>query len=275
MGTGPRADPGGAGAARPLPGGAAHPGPGRDLFDDAYYRLMAGFHPEAETRREVAALRELVALALDDRVLDLGCGWGRHLTLLRGAGHRVVGVDASPDLLRRVAGPARPGPGAPVPRPPVVAGDMAALPFRPGCFDVVVNLGTSLGLCLDDRDALAVVAEVRRVLRPGGRLLLEGMHRDDVVAHYAERDAWTLDDGTRVRARRRFDALRGVSHEVLRWQGPAGAGRKRHTLRLRTATELAGLVEAAALDVVAAYGGWEQESFHRTAERLILLARKP
>jgi hypothetical protein len=111
------------------------------------------------------------------------------------------------------------------------------------------------------------------VLRPGGRLLIEGMHRDDVVAGYAERDAWSMADGTEVRARRRFDAVRGVSHEVLRWTGPDGRGGKRHSLRLRTATEMVRLVEAAELDVVGWYGGWAQERFQRDAERLILVAQ--
>jgi SAM-dependent methyltransferase len=241
--------------------------PDPDFFDDAYYRLMAPFHPEAETRREVAAIRELLALAQDDFVLDLGCGWGRHLRHLTAVGHRVVGFDLSHALLRQVT----PVHGA---RPPeLVAGDMRRLPFHDAAFDAVMNLATSLGLFLSDEDAAAALSEARRVLRPGGRLLLEGMHRDDAVAGYAERDDWTMDDGTEVRVRRRFDAVRGVSHEVLRWRGPTGAGTKRHSLRLRTATEIIALIEAAPFAVEAVYGGWSMENFDRASEQLILVAR--
>jgi SAM-dependent methyltransferase len=238
-----------------------------DFFDDAYYRLMAPFHPEAETRREVAVIRELLALAQDDFVLDLGCGWGRHLRLLSAVGHRVVGFDLSHALLRQVI----PGPGAR--RPELVAGDLRRLPFHDAAFDAVMNLATSLGLFLDDSDAAAALAEARRVLRPGGRFLLEGMHGDDAVAGYAERDEWTLDDGTEVRVRRRFDAVRGVSHEVLRWRGPTGGGTKRHSLRLRTATEIVALLEAARFTVEAAYGGWFMEHLDHESEHLILVAR--
>lgn len=241
-----------------------------DFFDDAYHRLIAPFHPESDSRREVAALREILSLAQDDAVLDLGCGWGRHFRLLAAAGHRVVGLDLSHALIRRVArtgtGSVSGGPRA------LVAGDMRALPFDDGRFDAVLNLATSLGLFLRDRDAVAALSEARRVLRPGGRLLVEGMHRDDVVAGYAERDAWIMEDGTEVRARRRFDALRGVSHEVLRWQGPAGGGSKRHSLRLRTATEMVRLLETAGFEVAGAYGGWALEPFGRESERLILVA---
>jgi SAM-dependent methyltransferase len=248
---------------------------GADFFDDDYHRLIAPFHPEAETRREVAALREMLAIAQDDHILDLGCGWGRHLEVLREAGHRVVGLDLSHALLRRAFDASGSGPGdAPGTRPTLVAADMRRLPFPDRSFDVVLNLATSLGLFMEDENALAALGEAARVLRPGGRILVEGMHRDDVVASFAARDRWTLPDGTEVRARRRFDPLRGVSHEVLRWTGPAGAGVKRHSLRLRNATELAALVAAAGLTLRAAYGGWEEESLVLDSDRLILVAER-
>jgi SAM-dependent methyltransferase len=233
-----------------------------DFFDDAYHRLIAPFHPEVETRREVAALRELVALSQDDAVLDLACGWGRHMRLLRDAGHQVVGVDLSHALLRRAGGGA------------AVAADMRALPFSDATFDVVLNLATSLGLFLEDHDVVSTLREARRVLRPGGRLVIEGMHRDDAVANYAARDRWQLDDGTEVRVRRRFDPRRDVSHEVLRWRGPAGVGTKRHSLRLRSAAEVRARLEDAGLEVAATCGEWTLEPFGLDSERLIVVATR-
>lgn len=259
--------------------------PGADFFDDAYRRILDPFHPEEEARIETAALRELLALSQDDRVLDLGCGWGRHLRLLEEAGHFVVGTDRSVALLHQAAeGWTAPGAdpeadeapdGARSPgQPRLAAGDMRRLPFRAGSFDVVVNLATSLGLFLRDAPAVQALAEVRRVLRPGGRLLIEGMHRDDVVSQYAPRDHWDLDDGTRVRVRRRFDAVRGVSHEVLRWSAPDGsAGAKRHSLRLRTATEMVALLERAVLQPGPVLGDWDGQPLRLDSPRMILVAR--
>lgn len=248
---------------------------GHELFDDVYRRLLAPFHPEREARVEVAGLRELLGLAQDDRILDLGCGWGRHLVLLRAAGHDVTGLDASRALLdaaRRREAEAGVGKGRPV---GLVRGEMRALPFRERHFDAVLNLATSLGLFLDDPPAVMALAEARRVLRPGGRLVLEGMHRDDVVAHFATRDRWRLEDRTEVRARRRFDAVRGVSHEVLRWRGPDGSrGVKRHALRVRSATELVGLVERADLAVRAVHGDLWGRPFHHDSGRIVLVAER-
>jgi SAM-dependent methyltransferase len=246
-----------------------------DFFDDAYHRLLEPFHPEAEARYQVAALRELLGLAQDDRILDVGCGWGRHLTLLRLAGHDVVGVDLSFALLRRARAADESAAGDAVDaaqRPALAVGDMLGLPFGDGTFDVVVNLATSLGLFLEDAAAVAALAEMGRVLAPGGRLLLDEMNGESVVAEYAERDGWTLADGTEVRVRRRLDLRRRVSHEALRWRGPDGAGEKRHSLRLRGAAELEALAAEAGLAVGDVYGGWDGAPVAADSERVILLA---
>ncbi len=258
--------------------GAARRG---DLFVDDYARVLAPFHTETDTRTEVASLREMLGLAQDERVLDLACGWGRHLALLRHAGHRVTGVDLSEPLLRRAAALMLAGHDDDTEHEPERGRDsplccatMLALPFAAGTFDVVLNLATSLGLFLDDRPARRALAEAGRVLRPGGRLLLEGMHREEVEPGFAARDRWVLEDGTVVRARRRLDRALGISHEVLRWEGPAGGGALRHSLRLRTGAETAALVESAGLEVVEAWGDWAGEPFTPASERLILLARR-
>jgi SAM-dependent methyltransferase len=251
-------------------------GAGRGFFDHDYRRVLAPFHGEAQTRTEVAAIRELGEIAQGDRILDLGCGWGRHLAHFRRAGHDVIGIDGSLALLaevRRTEGAgsnARPAAG----KTPLVCGDMRALPLSSGTFDVTVNIATALGVLLRDAEAVATLSEVRRVLRPGGRFLLEGMHRDEVVARYAPRDRWRLEDGTEVRVRRRFDPATGISEEVLRWSGPGGSGEKRHRLRIRSGTELVYLLGRAGLEVRATWGDWDGEPFHRLAPRLVVLAAR-
>ena len=238
-----------------------------DFFDDEYRRLLAPFHSEEEARRETAALREILALAQEDRILDLGCGWGRHLDPLAEAGHEIIGADLSVDLLRQV-------PARAAGRPPLVAADMRALPFREHVFDVVLNLATSLGLFLDDAPARGALSEAGRILRPDGRLLLEGMHRDDVLADFAPRARWFLEDGTEVRARRRFDPARGISREVLRWRGPGGEGEKRHALRIRSGGEVIALVQESGLRLHHAFGDWDGSPFDATSPRLIVLASR-
>jgi SAM-dependent methyltransferase len=255
----------------------------RTYFDDRYFEMHDPLFGEARSRSEVAGMRELLALPHGARILDAPCGWGRHSTLLAEAGLDVFGADLSWDLLRRAprAGD-EPGGGhgdatagaADVALPPrYAAADIRALPFADASFDAVINVFTSLGLFLSDDEDMAALREARRVLRPGSALLLESMHRDDVISHFADRDRWTLPDGTEVRVRRRFDAVAGISHERLQWRRGNESGRKRHALRLRTATEIDALLRGAGFTGIAYHGGWDGRAFNHRHESLIAVAR--
>ena len=100
------------------------------------------------------------------RTLDVGCGTGRNLPLAP-AGVTMIGLDPSEEVLRRAR---RRAPGI-----PLVRGSAEALPFRTGSFDTVLS---ALVFC-SVPDALRGLEEIRRVLRPGGRLrMLEHVRSD-------------------------------------------------------------------------------------------------
>lgn len=247
----------------------------RTYFDDRYFEMHDPLFSEERSRREVAGMRELLGLPVGARVLDAPCGWGRHAGLLAEAGCEVVGADLSHDLLRRALA-AAPAPdrltGDSTP-PLYAAADIRLLPFADSSFDAVLNVFTSLGLFLSDDEDVAALREARRVIRPGGALLLESMHRDDVIASYAERDRWSLPDGTEIRVRRRFDPVTGISRERLQWRKGEESDRKQHSLRLRTATEIDRLLRAAGFADIAYAGDWDGRPFHHTSESLIAVAR--
>lgn len=102
-------------------------------------------------------------LAPHSLVLDLACGAGGTLALLRDAGHLPLGVDVEPRSVARARTQA-----------PAVVADAHRLPLRSGSVDAVV---CECALSTFDRPADAL-AEVVRVLRPGGRFAMT-----DVVLH--------------------------------------------------------------------------------------------
>jgi ubiquinone/menaquinone biosynthesis C-methylase UbiE len=240
----------------------------RHYFDDAYFQLHDPLFSEAESRAEVAAMRELLALPHGARVLDVPCGWGRHTRLLAEAGHLAFGADLSPELIARALPPA-----SDMDAPCYLAADVRDLPFADASFDAVINVFTSLGLFGDDADDVRALTEARRLLRHGGRFLLESMHRDEIVGVYAERDRWSLPDGTEIRVRRRFDPVRGISYERLRWRRGKESGEKRHALRLRTATEIDGLLRAAGFTSIDYFGDWDGSPLRHDSGRVIAIAR--
>ena len=107
--------------------------------------------------------REWVCSQAQGDVLEIGIGTGRNLGHYR-SGMQLVGLDVSPAMLQH-AGQRASELGIVV---DLRLGDAQALPFPDGSFDSVVS---TLALCSIPDDVLAV-AEVKRVLRAGGRFLL-------------------------------------------------------------------------------------------------------
>ncbi len=106
-------------------------------------------------------------LVVSGRVLDLGCGTGRHALWLAAAGAAVTAVDFSEGMLEE----ARRKPGAAAVR--FVVHDLhRPLPFESSTFDLVVS-----GLVLEHlSDLFAFFAEARRLLRADGRAVVSAMH---------------------------------------------------------------------------------------------------
>ena len=103
---------------------------------------------------------DLAHLRAEDRVLDLACGTG-DLVFAAGAARMAVGLDLTFRMLQ-LASRKRAGI-----QPYLVTGDMLALPFERSRFDVVTT-----GYGLRNVPSLSTaVAEIFRVLAPGGRLL--------------------------------------------------------------------------------------------------------
>jgi SAM-dependent methyltransferase len=182
-----------------------------------------------------------------EAVLDAGCGTGRHALALARAGYDVTGLDHAPVLL--AAARAAAGPGG----PRFLLGTYDALPFADASFAAVLSLGSSLGYVgeVGDRRALA---EFRRVLTGGGRLVIETLHREQLGRVLGDLEERRLPDGTRLRLRRRFDAALGVLHEEQELDaGEAFAGPRSYEMRVYRPSELCLLLRDA---------GFVSASFH-------------
>ncbi|MFJ6481190.1 MULTISPECIES: class I SAM-dependent methyltransferase [unclassified Streptomyces] len=140
-----------------------------DELADRYDLIYADW--EASTARQGRALDALLTAALGPgphTVLDNACGIGTQSLGLAALGHRVTGTDLSPASVARAA---REAAQRSLTLPAAVA-DMRALPFADASFDAVVCADNALPHLLTAEDVRAALAETRRVLRPGGLLLL-------------------------------------------------------------------------------------------------------
>jgi len=121
--------------------------------------------------------------------LELGCGAGTYVRWLAGLGYRTVGLDYSLATLGRAIAADSGGKGS------YVAGEAYALPCRSSSLDLVVSIGVLQALAEPRR----AIEEIARVLRPGGRLVVEVLNSRAAVAM----------------ARRAYQRLRGMPPRVV------------------------------------------------------------
>jgi len=145
-------------------------GPGKATFVNATFasiarrydlmnRIMSAGQDQLWRRRALA----LLGSPPGSLILDVGTGTGDFLPLLVGAGYRAIGVDFCFAMLQAGQGKL----SASDSMVAVTAGDARHLPFADGQFDGVINAF----LLRNVEDLPGVLAELRRVVRRGGRLV--------------------------------------------------------------------------------------------------------
>ena len=147
-------------------------------FYDAFSWLMSFGRAPAILKRTVV----LAQPAAGEKVLDVGCGTGTLAIALRakvGPGGEVVGLDAAPEMIA-VARDKAAKRGADI---DFRVGLIEELPFPDDCFDLVLSSFMLHHLPEDVRQE--GLAEIRRVLKPGGRFLVVDLavHGDSFIGH--------------------------------------------------------------------------------------------
>jgi SAM-dependent methyltransferase len=187
------------------------PGAGVDVPLGAWFNPVARFLGPAYlrnaftkgTEQEVDFLVEALGLTAGQRVLDVGCGPGRHALALARRGIEVLGVDLSPEfveLAHRAAAAER------------VAATFELLDARDLAFDA--GFDAAICLCqggfglLGGRDEVDVFGRIVRAVRPGGGLAVSAFHAPFAI--------WHLEDGET------FDPATGVLHEIANVRNEAG-----------------------------------------------------
>jgi SAM-dependent methyltransferase len=248
------------------------------MYDDDYLYFFAASPGAGTVEANVPAgtdeavadrVWSLLDLQPGMRVLDLCCGHGDLANALAARGCVVTGLDSSEVFLRRARADAAAG-GVEV---EYVAGDMRALPWTAE-FDRVVNWSTAFGYFDDDVNR-AVLGEIARTLRPGGRV---AMDLDNLIRFLADfvpsRVTAVKDNGDLLVDRYHLDALTG-RFEATRTVVRDGRARTlTFVKRLFAFPELRDWLYAAGFTEVTAYGE-DNTPLRGDHTRMIAVAQLP
>jgi len=242
----------------------------QDFFDHRYSLDLAQFPNADETQREVAGLTSILELGGQQRIADVCCGYGRHLLPLAQQGHTVFGVDIAPMMLAK----ARQWLEEVGVEAVILRADARQLPFADDSLDVVLNLFNSFGYCQSEAQNQRILTESARVLRPGGKFLLETRNRPHQIMFAPHYLAMETADGQRFILRCRYD--RADHRLISEWrQGEDGPVVHRASIRLYGIDELDEMMAQAGLRKTAIYGDYEATPFAGYQRQVLYLAEKP
>lgn len=240
-----------------------------DLFDEDYLRTLPFLTPQA-TQAEAEFVTNAMNLAPGAQVLDLGCGYGRHAMELAARGFHVVGLDLSTPLLVR-GGEEAHRRGLTI---NFVRGDMRELDFE-NQFDGVYCLFSTFGY-FDDETNKKTLQNVARALKPNGKILVEILNRDYVIADLPTRVWWEGDGcvvleevelnyfSSRIQVNRSvvFDDGRQLEQEI--------------SVRAYSLHEVGKLMHAAGFRVLEVSGGYQMRGrfFGNQSRHIIVLAER-
>ena len=221
----------------------------KDWFDKDYAAVY-GHRDEAEAEAAVALALALAPQLASGPVLDLGCGGGRHLAVLRRSNPLAFGLDLSRDLLALAPAELRPW---------LLRGDMRRLPLRPARLSGICMWFTPFGY-FSDAENRELVGRLRALLRPGGVLLLDYLNAPYVRGHLVAEDV-AVHGAIQVHSRRALEGDRLVKRMTLTHLESGRTREAMESLRLYEPSELVALGRASGLELTAEAGDYQGARF--------------
>jgi len=244
----------------------------KTFFDGQFTDILAGRSGTPASRTEARLVKRLLFLRRGQRALDIPCGMGRLTVPLAKSGVFMTGIDLTADYIataRRLAA-----------REQVdvrlICSDMRRIDF---CneFHAAFNWFGSFGY-FSDADNLRFCQAVCRALKPGGRFLIDGMHKAWVLSHFRREHEELHDNGVRlVRRTRWHDRTQRVRSS---WTFCRGHETEEHSLSMRlfNASDMRRLLRRAGFREFVFHGaerlGAPVSRLTRHSRRMIVVARK-
>lgn len=233
-----------------------------DWFNTKYYHILYGNRDENEARAFIDVLLAYLAVQEGDKMLDVGCGKGRHSIYLSKKGADVVGYDISEanimyaqqfesDTLS------------------FFKHDMRRL-FRTRYFGVVLNLFTSFGYFDTEKEHLDTLKNMKKALLPEGTLVIDFLNIEKIKKGLLAQEKKTV-DGIDFHLKRSLNA--GYLIKEIQFSDGDEAFSFSERVKAFTLSDFERMFSIVGLSLKAVFGDYALNPFEaETSPRLIMFA---
>ena len=238
----------------------------KDWFRDANYNMVYEHRDEEEAERMLNLIEHTIGHDASRRVLDLGCGSGRHTIAFAKRGYPdVTGVDLSPALLRE----AREECDKLQLHIRFFERDMRDVPDE--SFDLILNLFTSFGYFEKDEENSNVIENAAKHLSPTGWFILDFLNSHWVREHFVTHDERMAANGIRIEQSRWIENNRIEKRVLIR--DKQEAKEYIESVRLFELLDFQHMFADAKLTIRHCFGTYTGQPFEaETSPRLIMFA---
>ncbi len=155
------------------------------------------------TGKEVSFLEEVSELKPSDRILDLCGGQGRHSLELGRRGYRNLTVLDYSRFLIELGKETAAREGLKI---VFCQGDARYAGLKGSHYNIVIVMGNSFGYCIDEEDNQLILQEIRRLLKKGGKVLLELTDREFLLNNFRPSSQHQASEDITVRRLRELDS---------------------------------------------------------------------
>ena len=229
-------------------------------FNTPYYHILYKNRDFKEAELFIKNLVRYLNLdALDDSILDLACGQGRHSIFLNSLGFRVTGIDLSEKSIKHANENAS-----------------ESLNFQvhdmrnsyDNEFEIVLNLFTSFGYFDDESDNINVIKTIKSSLKPNGIGVIDFMNSPQVIENLVADNSYESDGLTFNLKRDYTDGFINKNIEVV---DNNQTFQFREKVRAYTFEDFKSMLSIAGLHLLDCFGSYKLEPYNKkTSERLIL-----
>ena len=238
-----------------------------EWFESEEYLTVYRHRNSEEAEILVSFILNKVNLPIRAKVLDLGCGAGRHALLLAKKGFAVTGVDQSAKLLSVADDEAKKN-GL---HAMFVRDDIRTVHFHEK-FNLILNVFTSFGYFKNDEDNFSIFGNVESLLTDEGTFVFDFLNAQNVKENLVPISRTEI-DGLVIEQSRKIEANNVVKDITLTQNG--SVKNFRESVRLYTKQDVIEAMSKNNLSVEMIFGSYSGEPFdERSSSRLILLCKK-